>query len=102
MYLSSPAISTASSMDGLPMTYFSPSIRAMAKGFQQDSDHCIRGKPEATRRQKTFLLIQPGRDFLQILDLPTFSRLLRYVVQANSTIRRLDKVHRVRVYSSSY
>ena len=30
-YLSSSAISNASSMDGLPLTYFSPGIRALAK-----------------------------------------------------------------------
>ena len=37
-YLSSPAISHASSMDGLSLTYFSPSVRAMAKGFQPDTE----------------------------------------------------------------
>ena len=37
-YLTSPAPTHASSMDGLPMTYFSPGIRALAKGFQQDTE----------------------------------------------------------------
>ena len=40
-YLISPAPTHASSMDGLPMTYFSPGIRAMAKGLQQDSDQYV-------------------------------------------------------------
>ena len=40
-YLNSPAPNNASSMDGLPMTYFSPGVRAMAKGFHQDSDQYV-------------------------------------------------------------
>ena len=40
-YLSSPAPTNVSFMGGLPMTYFSPGIRAMAKGFKQDSDQYV-------------------------------------------------------------
>ena len=40
-YTDSPAPANVSFMDGLPMTYFSPGIRAMAKGLQQDSDQYV-------------------------------------------------------------
>ena len=37
-YLASPAISPALSLDGLSLTYFSPSVRATAKGFHPDTE----------------------------------------------------------------
>ena len=37
-YLASPALSAASSINGLHLTYFSPSVRAAAKGQHPDSE----------------------------------------------------------------
>ena len=42
-YLTSPVPTHASSLDGLSMTYFSPGVRALAMGFQLDSDQYVIG-----------------------------------------------------------